>query len=118
MTEPRRTLLAVTEIKDVCFVYGCRRPVTSAAVYRSNVEHDVVTVWLCTEHGATFETPPDATTDVLVQETSRTCRRTAAGGRFCGAYATHVVLVGTEYEDRVEIRLTSSCARHAADASA
>jgi hypothetical protein len=111
-------VLAVTEMKDECFFHGCAQPVIGAASYHSREEHDVVIVWLCAEHAARFGTPPDATTDVLVQEVSRTCRRTEENGALCGAYATHVVITGENWRagPKAEIRLVSSCARHAEEA--
>jgi hypothetical protein len=110
----RVTALAVTPIKDQCFFDDCDRPTVGAAAYHSSAHRDVVIVWLCEEHGAAFTAPPDATTGVLVQETSRTCRETT-DNRICGAYATHVRVIGGEYDDerRREIRIVSVCERHA-----
>ena len=108
-------ILAVTGLKDECYIDGCAKPVVAVAAYHSSLHHDVVSVWLCEEHGSAFEAPNDATTDVLVQQTIRTCQRTTEGGSPCGAYATHVVLTGQQYDDdrKPEIRVVSACEQHA-----
>ena len=114
MDDPTKvTVLAVTTIKDECFVDGCDRPTLAAATYHSRKHHDVVTVWLCEGHGRAFVAPTDATTNVLVHET-RTCREETSG-RVCGAYATHVRLLGGEWEDGrpAEIWIMAVCEEHA-----
>lgn len=92
MSEPTVEILAVTTIKDVCFVDGCDEDVVGVAAYHSSEHRDVVAVWLCELHGGVFNHPegqkkfmPDATTDVLVQETSRTCRWPITRETVCGA---------------------------------
>jgi hypothetical protein len=106
--------LATTEIEDECSFDGCDRPTDGAAAYNSSEHPDVVVVWLCEVHGKSFETPPDAITDVLVQETSPTCSEETEG-RICGKYATHALVVGGEYDDDrpPEIRIISVCGEHA-----
>src|SRR5690242_15619391 len=113
--EPRIEVLAVTTIKDECYFDDCTEPVVAVASYHSSLHHDVVSVWLCERDGSLFEAPADATTDVLVQQTIRTCQHEIAG-RTCGAYATHVVLTGRRYDDgrKSEVRVLSVCEEHAA----
>jgi hypothetical protein len=115
-SEPHVTVLAVTEIADRCSYYDCDEPAVTVAAYHSSRENDVALMWLCGVDGATFNAP-DATTDVVVQEITRTCRAGEVGQPPCGGYATHVVLVGYEYDDdrAPEIRVTSSCERHAGE---
>ncbi len=115
--------LQVTTIKDVCFVNDCGEDVVGVAVYHSSKHHDIIAVWLCELHAAIFNEPeaqkrliPDATTDVFVQETSRTCRHADEGGVTCGAYATHAIIMGAQYAGgrKPELRILSMCERHAA----
>src|SRR3954471_13709852 len=115
--DPPTTVLAVTGIKDRCYIDGCDAAAVGVAAYHSTTERDVVLVWLCAEHSATFTPPADATTDLLVQEITRTCRQGEAGKAPCGGYATHVVVVGQEYtHDRApKIRVISNCERHAGE---
>jgi len=110
----RVTRLAVTAIKNTCYFEGCEQPVVSAAAYHSNLYHEVVAVWMCKEHGETFTAPEDATTAVTVQETIRTCRATTEDESMCGAYATHIKILGGEYADdrQPEIKIFSVCEKH------
>jgi hypothetical protein len=78
-------------MKDPCYVDRCDAAAVGVAAYHSTSERDVVLVWLCAEHGATFTPPADATTDLLVQAEARKAP--------CGGYATHIVVVGQEYSD-------------------
>jgi hypothetical protein len=104
-------------MKDQCFIQGCDGPVEAACAYSSSSKRDVVLVWLCKNHGSVFHlSPGESRTDILVQEVSRTCRGPfGQDGRHCGAYATHLIVFGTEFEDerQAEIRITSVCERHA-----
>ena len=110
----RVTRLAVTAIKNTCYFEGCEQPVVSAAAYHSNLHHGIVEVWMCKEHGEMFTAPEDATTVVTVQETIRTCLAITEDGSMCGAYATHVKVLGGEYADdrQPEIKIVSVCERH------
>ena len=69
---------------------------------------------MCKEHGEMFTAPEDATTVVTVQETIRTCLAITEDGSMCGAYATHVKVLGGEYADdrQPEIKIVSVCERH------
>jgi hypothetical protein len=108
------TRLTVTTITNTCYYTGCKQPVVSAAAYHSSLYHEVVAVWMCKEHGETFTAPEDVTTAVTVQETTRKCQATTEDGSTCGAYATHVKILGGEYADdrQPEIKIVSVCERH------
>ena len=119
MSDPiRETIFGATPMKDECMVLGCGESVEAACAYSSSSEHDVVVVWLCSDHGSVFRPPPgESRTHVRVQQVSRTCRGPIdQDGPPCGAYATEAIIIGGEFEGerQAEIRIISVCAPHAA----
>jgi hypothetical protein len=114
-------ILGVATIKDRCSRKDCDQEVIAVAAFITRDVLGVKLVWLCDEHATgRVELPADQdeldATNASVQDLERTCAARPHGPSAprCGAYATHVLLLGLTDRGRPEIRVASVCEKHAA----
>lgn len=115
-------ILGATTIKDRCSHDGCDNPVVAVVAFITRETGNATNlIWLCDEHATgTVEVPAEKdeveATNVTVQDLERTCAARPKGPSAprCGAYATHVLLLGLSDQGRPELRVSCVCETHAA----
>jgi hypothetical protein len=115
-------ILGATAIKEQCSHDGCDQGVVAVVAFITReTGNSTNLIWLCDEHATgTVEIPAEwdevEATNVKVQDLERTCAARPYGPSDprCGAYATHVLLLGLRDRGRPELRVACVCERHAA----
>ena len=110
---PPERIFGCATIEAKCGVGDCTNPATLVAPFRTRKETGFW--WFCEEHADAL--PPDPENRVGLGVILRTCGVTGESGAPCGAFATHVAMVGIrDAGGKLLLGVVCVCDRHAEDA--